>query len=75
MQYPYDQSIFDQHEVLESYAREQLTLLGAYDLNDVQFLLYVRPSPKIQTGDRRAPLRRVQARSDVLDVPVASPPA
>jgi hypothetical protein len=46
MPYPYDQSIRDQHEILESYAREQLTLLGTYDLNGVQFLLYVRPPRK-----------------------------
>jgi hypothetical protein len=43
MQYPYDQSIFDQHEILESYARERLTLLGTYDINGVPFMLYVRP--------------------------------
>jgi hypothetical protein len=75
MQYPYDQSIFDQHEILESYAHERLTLLGTYDLNGVQFLLYIRPPSEIRTGDRRAPLLQVQARSDVLDVPVVSPPA
>jgi hypothetical protein len=41
--FPYDQSILDQHHVLERYAEENLTLLGSYKLPGVSFFLYARP--------------------------------
>ena len=50
MPYPYDQSIRDQHEILESYAREHLTLLGTYEMQNMQLQLYVRPIAAGQAG-------------------------
>lgn len=40
--YPYFQSIHEQHEVLERYAAERLSLIGTYDVQAEQLFLYVR---------------------------------
>jgi hypothetical protein len=40
--FPDDQSIQDQHEILDRYAEANLELLGTYQLN-VPYLIYVRP--------------------------------
>jgi hypothetical protein len=54
--YPYDQSVQDQHDVLEQYAQQELTLLGTYEIRSTPFFLYVRPHPA--TGATAPPVHQ-----------------
>jgi hypothetical protein len=45
LSYPYDQAVYAQHEILEQYAEQQLTLVKSYDVQGTSYFLYVRPVP------------------------------
>jgi hypothetical protein len=45
LSYPYDQSVQDQHEILDRYAEERLTLLGSYTIAGTPYRLFGRPVP------------------------------
>lgn len=40
--FPADQSVLDQHHVLEQYAQTEMTLVNQYEIQGTPFLLYVR---------------------------------